>query len=159
VYELDKDLNVSFLFDSGKPLFDIPKDSVASFTSNGKQIFITSNSSKVVIMSELNEEKNDFSSYPHFLENTIKNNHTIGMTNDIHIISSTRKDLVVTNLNYNVGHPINEMHHLQFDIDYINYVGNQVYCASSRSNEKVGGSIAIYEFVNEPNQDITLKGQ
>lgn len=159
VYELDKDLNVSFLFDSRKPLFDIAKDSVASYTSNGKQIFMTSNSNKAVILSELNEEKNDFIIYPHFLDNTIKNNHTIGVTEDIHIISSTRKNLVVTNLNYGITHPINEMHHLQFDIDYISYVGNQVYCASVYSSEPNTGRIAIYDFINNPIQDNSISAQ
>lgn len=158
-YELDKDLIFSFRFNSSKLFFELNKDSISSFTSNGKQLYTTTKSSNFVTMADLNEEKNELNGYPHLLDFSLRNNYIIGITNDIHIISSTSKDLIVTNLNYGVMHTINEMHHLQFDIDYISYVGNQVYCASSWSNEKIGGKIAIYDFTNQPIQDSSIIGQ
>jgi hypothetical protein len=160
VYEIDKDLNVSFLFNSKRPLFGVVKDSVSSFTGNGKQIFMTSNSGGHVTMSELNKEKNEFLAFPQRVgyESGI-NNYIIGITDDLHIISTNGKDIIAIDLNWGKGTPNNEMHHSKFEIGYTQYLGNQVYCASSFDNDKKGGRIAIYDLINEPNQDVTLYNQ
>jgi hypothetical protein len=155
VYELDKDLNVNFLFDLSGKFTDLKSDSILSYKSLGKRIYALTDSNLFVNIIEINDTKTGFKA-PHNKPVEIEkvlNNFLLPLTEDIHLVSKKSKDLVVVNLNTVTDIGQIEMHHSKFEVGYMYSTVQQVYCASSTSNEKKSGRISIYDFTNEPNKD------
>jgi hypothetical protein len=156
VYELDKDLNVNFLFNDDKGLWHLEKSSVINFSTDGRKIYFTRLSDRFTTVARLNSEKNDFDyivQSPLYNEEEDNFNFSIGLSDEYLLISKRLKSIAIQKIEFGKGVEPIEMHYSQLEFGYMSTYSNKIYCATISSDEVKGGHISIYDFTNELNKD------
>lgn len=154
VFDISPESGVKKLFEQDLTHYGVKKDSLTSITTDGERLFLTTSSYDLASVLSINKDKDGFFDLQRMIDDVrTSNNYIISLADDIHLVNKGSKDLTVINLNVVYDRGNIEMHHSKFDVGYMYSTGQQVYCASKKSNEKKGGQISIYDFTNEPKKD------